>query len=221
MQITRSLELKTNARIQAGATLLFLDEIQECPKAIQSLRYFKEKMPNLHVISAGSLLEFALEQETFSFPVGRIEFIYLQPLSFYEFVDALGHDQLVKYLREVTWQQPPEPVIHEQLIDLVSQYFVVGGMPKVVNNYVPNRSFIECKRLQSTLLQTYRSDFGKYSKATQFKYLESTFERAPLLVGHHFKYSKMNPEMRARDLKVALEKLCLAGLIHRILKSSG
>ena len=201
--------------------MLFLDEIQECPKAIQALRYFYEQIPQLHVVGAESLLKFTLEKEAFSFPVGRVEFMYLQPLSFHEFLMALGHEQLVEYIQSIEWGQPPDAVIHDHLLDLVSQYFIVGGMPRIVKTYVDTSSYIECRRVQSTLLQTYRSGFGKYAKQTQFKYLEQVFAKAPCLVGQHFKYSKIDPTMRARDLKVALEKLCLAGLIHRILKSSG
>jgi len=216
VEILRQLEAVMNVPIKPGKTLLFIDEIQCCPRAILALRYFKEKMQELHVIAAGSLLEFALHEENFSFPVGRVQFIYLKPLSFSEFLTATGKGKIKEYLLNASLKNPIPELIHENLLKLVRSYFLIGGMPAVVQSFIQEGSFLECERLQNTILDTYRSDFGKYASKAQYKYLQKFFEQAPNLVGRHFKYVKISPEYRARDLKVALEQLCWAGLLTRV-----
>ena len=134
--ICAKLEVAFNTRIIPGKTLLFLDEIQSCPKAIMALRYFKEKLPELHVIAAGSLLEFALHDEKFSFPVGRVQFLYLKPLSFYEYLLSQKRDQLVEFLETIRIDQPINPFIHEQFLISLRQYFLIGGMPAVVKCFL-------------------------------------------------------------------------------------
>lgn len=214
VRIIAKLELRTNSSIRAGQTLLFLDEIQQCPQAILALRYFKEKMPSLHVIAAGSLLEFALHDAQFSFPVGRVQFMYMRPLSFSEFLQALGEERLFYAIQEISLQEPFDSAIHKHLMNFVRQYFLVGGMPAVIQTFLETQSYLETQQRQSILLQTYRNDFGKYAAKTQHKYLQRLFEQAPRLVGQHFKYSKVDADMRARELKVAIEQLRWAGLIN-------
>lgn len=220
LAICAKLEVAFKTRIIPGKTLLFLDEIQNCPKAITALRYFKEKLPALHVIAAGSLLEFALHEEQFSFPVGRVEFLYLKPLSFHEYLISQNHNRLVEILESVTLQQPPEPFIHEQLLLLLREYFLIGGMPSVVRCFLETRSFLECQRVLTGLLETYRADFPKYATKTQYRHLQLFFERAPALVCKHFKYTLVSSEHRSSDLKIALEQLQWAGLLHKVLATS-
>ncbi|HKZ00462.1 MAG TPA: ATP-binding protein [Rhabdochlamydiaceae bacterium] len=220
LAICAKLEVAFKLRIIPGKTLLFLDEIQNCPKAITALRYFKEKLPALHVIAAGSLLEFALHEEQFSFPVGRVQFLYLKPLSFYEYLVCQNHDKLVELLDNVTLQHPLEPFIHEQLLLLLREYFLIGGMPSVVRCFLETRSFLECQTLLTGLLATYRTDFPKYASKTQYKHLQTFFERAPGLVSQHFKYTLVSPEHRSQDLKIALEQLGWAGLLYKVLATS-
>lgn len=220
LSICSQLEVAFKTRIIPGRTLLFLDEIQNCPKAIMALRYFKEKLPTLHVIAAGSLLEFALSEELFSFPVGRVQFLYLKPLSFYEYLLSQNHDRLVEMLDNVTLQRPFEPFIHQQLQLLLREYFFVGGMPAVVSCFLKTRSFLECQKVLTGILETYRADFPKYATKAQYKYLQAFFDKAPQLIAQPFKYSLVSAACRSQDLKIALEQLGWAGLIHKVLSTS-
>lgn len=220
MSICTQLEVAFKTRIVPGKTLLFFDEIQNCPKAITALRYFKEKLPTLHVIAAGSLLEFVLHEEQFSFPVGRVQFLYLKPLSFYEYLVSQKHDLLVEVLDTATLQQPIEPFIHDELLGLIREYFLIGGMPSVVRCFLETRSFIECQTVLSGLLATYHSDFPKYATKAQHRHLQIFFDKAPGLVSQHFKYTLISPDHRSQDLKVALEQLGWAGLMHKVLATS-
>lgn len=220
-KILNRIEIQTSQSITPGKTLLFLDEIQQCPKAIMALRYFKEKMPELHVIAAGSLLEFVLNDAEFSFPVGRVQFLYMGPLSFSEFLMNMGDPKLLEFLEEVTITEGIPPEIHKKLLERLRLYFVMGGMPAVVQTYLEERSLNLCRQKQLSLLQTYQSDFGKYASKTEHRYLQMLFEKAPGLIATHFKYSNVSPEMKSREIKKALHQLCHAGLIHQVFSTSG
>jgi predicted AAA+ superfamily ATPase len=215
-QIVTNLELMTAKIIEPGKTLLFLDEIQECPQAIMALRYFKEQMPALHLIGAGSLLEFTLNDADFSMPVGRVQFLYLHPLSFYEYLTAIGRDNLSRHLQTVSIDHPPSEAIHKELISLVREYVALGGMPAVVAAYLQTKSILQCQDVQSDILATYRRDFGKYAKVTEHKVLSLLFEKAPGLISQWFKYTKVDPDINPRQIKTALKQLSEAGLIYRI-----
>lgn len=220
LSICVKLEIAFKTRIIPGHTLLFLDEIQNCPSAITALRYFKEKLPALHVIAAGSLLEFILHEEKFSFPVGRIQYLYLKPLSFYEYLMGQKHDQLVEMLNHATLQNPLEAFIHEELLIHLRKYFLIGGMPSVVRSFLEKGSFLECEIILTSLLETYRSDFPKYASKTQYKYLQNFFNKASGLICQRFKYSSISSEHRSNDLKFALEQLKWAGLLHSVMATS-
>jgi len=220
LEIVQKLELLTKRPIRAGKTLLFLDEIQACPQAIVALRYFKEKMPDLHVIGAGSLLEFALVKGKFSFPVGRVQFIYLHPLSFREFALALGAQKALSLLEKCTPDKPISEVLHQQLIQRVKEYFLIGGMPAVVSYFQTSQSLLEQSRIQDLLLATFRADFSKYATEAEQKYLRLLFDGIPYQIGQHFKYSEIDPHIKSRELKIALEQLQMAGLIHPIFSTS-
>ncbi len=205
--------------IVPGETLLFLDEVQECPNAIMALRYYKELMPELHVIAAGSLLEFVLNDEAFRMPVGRVHSLYLKPLSFKEFLMALEYHDLLQQLATASVTTVFNPAIVELLESLLQLYFIVGGMPEAVNAYIQNKDFSQTKIIQLSLLNTFRNDFGKYASLAKHKYLQRIFEKAPGLVAQHFKYSQIDPEMQSRDLKAAIETLQFAGLIYQVFAS--
>jgi predicted AAA+ superfamily ATPase len=215
-EIINKLQLLLGVQIKEDNTLLFLDEIQECPQAIMSLRYFKEKMPKLSVIAAGSLLEFAMRSPDFKMPVGRIHFLYLEPLSFSEYLDATGNQNLRQFLSEVKLTDSIDDVIHKKLLELLRIYLIVGGMPAVLKEYLAGNDLMNCQRIQTGLLQTFRSDFGKYAKISQRKYLQKVFDTAPRLVGQRIKYSNIDTDTRSRDLKNALNLLSLAGIIKPI-----
>jgi len=216
IEIINKLQLLMGVTIEAETTLLFLDEIQECPNAIMSLRYFKEKYNRLAVIGAGSLMEFTLNSPDFRMPVGRIQFIYLEPLSFGEFLTVSGNERLRHHLQGIRLNSTFDDVVHQKLMDLLRIYFIVGGMPAVVKEYFESRNFLNCKRIQNSLLQTYRSDFGKYAKTAEHKYLQKVFDEAPRLVGSRVKYSNIDPASKSRDIKQALNLLKLAGIIYPV-----
>lgn len=204
-----------------GKTLLFLDEIQVCPRAILALRYFYEKMPGAHVIGAGSLLDFALEEQSISFPVGRIQFMFLQPMSFYEFLMALGEDGLLKHIQQLKLGEQHDHIIHERLLENIRRYFILGGMPKILDKYLEVRNFISPIDIQDILIYDYREDFSKYAKIVKHKYLQKVFEAVPKQVTEKFKYSKVDPDIKSRELKEALESLEKARIVHKVKSTSG
>jgi predicted AAA+ superfamily ATPase len=219
-ELLKGIEFLTQQPIRSGKTLLFFDEIQACPRAVMALRYFKEEMPELHVIGAGSLLEFTLKGADFSFPVGRVEFRYMFPLSFKEFLQATGDSILVDGIEQATLEKPFSNTIHLHALTKVRDYFQVGGMPQAVLAFIETYSPIEWKKAQQMILDTYRSDFGKYGSAAGQKYLEICFEKAPELIGNHFRYTKISPEFQSRELKTALDLLEQAGLIRYVQATS-
>ena len=186
-----------------------------------ALRYFYELTPDLHVIGAGSLLEFALNQEDFKMPVGRIQYMFMRPLSFLEFLDALGESKSREIIEYFSWQNSVQKPIHEHLISLIKLYSILGGMPAVVSEYAQTKNINKCLRIQSIITQTYRDDFGKYASRVKHKYLEKVFFSVPKMVGQKFKYSKVDSTMQSRDLKEALGLLEKAGIVHRVRKTSG
>ena len=187
MEIINSIGMLARREVVPGKTLLFLDEIQECPQAITALRYFYEQMPLLHVIGAGSLMEFTLGKEGLKMPVGRIQYLFMKPLSFLEFINALGENQIRSFLESYTWEETVNEAIHDRLMDLVKKYSIVGGMPSVVVEYLEHRSFNRCDKVQSSIIQTYREDFGKYAGRGKHKYLDRVFYAVPKMVGKKFK----------------------------------
>lgn len=222
-EIINRIQLAMGVQIKEENTLLFLDEIQECPEAIMALRYFKEKMPRLAVIGAGSLLEFALRNSEFKVPVGRIHFLYLEPISFSEFLEASGNQQLCSYLEKIQISNQIEDVIHKKLLELVRLYLILGGMPAVLKNYFENKDLLNCQNIQAGILQTYRADFGKYAKTSQHKYLVKVFDAVPRLIGQRIKYANIDRDTKSRDLKNALDLMISAGIVNPVYlsKASG
>lgn len=212
-EIIGKIQLLLSVQIKEGETLLFLDEIQECPEAIIALRYFKEKMPMLHVIGAGSLLEFALSNSKLKMPVGRVHFLYLEPLSFSEFLIASGNSNLYEHLKIASLKIPFDAAVHEKLLEILRLYLILGGMPAVLNEYFEEGDFLSCQKIQAGILQTYRSDFGKYAKSAEHKYLQKVFDAVPRLASDRIKFSNIDPDIKSRDLKEAIQLLSLAGII--------
>ncbi|VEN73112.1 conserved hypothetical protein [Candidatus Desulfarcum epimagneticum] len=215
------LSVLTGADITPGRTLLFLDEIQDCPEAIMSLRYFYEKMPRLHVIGAGSLMEFALSSTRFRMPVGRVQSVYMFPVSFDGFLGALGEDKMRRYLRGVHLKDGVEKTFKSRLENLARRYFFTGGMPGVVSAFSDRVSATEIQRLQSGLIMTYSEDFAKYASKAKHKYLKDVYRNAPRMVGRRYKYSHVNPNVETKFLKEALDLLCDARCLARIRHASG
>ena len=220
-KIIESISILSNSDIIPGKTLLFLDEIQECPSAIVALRYFYEQYFDLHVIAAGSLLEFALSQEDFKMPVGRVQYIFLKPLSFLEFLDAIGEGKIRNLIENLNRDNLPTRVIHEHILSFIKLYFIIGGMPAVVYEYINSRNIKRCLNIQTIIIQTYRDDFGKYASRVKYKYLQKIFYGVPKMVGKKFKYSNIDSDMQSRDLKEALILLEKAGVVYRVKHTGG
>ncbi len=185
-----------------------------------ALRYFKEQMPALHVIGAGSLLEFALHSEDFRMPVGRVQYLYLGPLSYYEFLSATGHHKLREALGKVAVNTPLPTPIHETALELARKYAALGGMPSVVKRYADGESIVGSRAAQLALLATYRDDFGKYAKTSQHEAMALLFERAPHFISQWVKYSKIDPDRQPRSLRAAIENLNRAGLLYPVYATS-
>lgn len=220
-EILEKISILTDSEITPGETLLFLDEIQECPAAITALRYFHERLPQLHVIGAGSLLEFVFRSEDFRMPVGRVSSLFMQPMTLAEFMDAQGGDKLNGYLNKTHLEDSFDSLYQQEFERILRRYLLVGGMPKVVAAYLDKASSEELKTLQTSILQTYQMDFSKYASTAKHKYLKEVFLAAPGLVGQQCKYSHINPNIQSRDLKSALQLLVEARCLTPVYHSSG
>ncbi|MDQ1351065.1 MAG: ATP-binding protein [Acidobacteriota bacterium] len=218
-RITRDLSLIAGRKIVPGETLLFLDEIQEAPNAIKALRYFYEMLPGLHVAAAGSLLEFELEN--IGMPVGRVDSLYMYPLSFLEYLNAREENLLIETLVNHDPHEKISEAGHSKLLLLLGEYMAVGGMPEVVTCFIETSDLNKCFKIHRTIVDTYRQDFNKYAKKYQLKYVELLFNSIPGLLGKKFKYNSIPGEFRARELRPSLELLEKAGIVHKITHSSG
>lgn len=215
-EIVQKIELTENIEIDPGTTLLFLDEIQECPQALKALRYFYEKMPQLHVIAAGSLLEFIMESEAISIPVGRVQDIHMVPLSFGEFLTVVGEPKLRSYLQNLTLDSTiPEPV-QAKCLSLLKTYLYLGGMPEAVADWLEFNKFNKTDALHKGLLLNYRNDFGKYGKRVNTEMLEKVFVKSPAMVGVKFKYSAIDNQSNSRDIRKALQMLVKAHVVYKV-----
>lgn len=198
--------------IHAGQTLLFLDEIQACPEAIMALRFFKEDLPALHVIAAGSLLEFALE-ELPTFGVGRIHSMFMYPMTFDEFLQATGEQLLMDARNQATLLKPlPEP-LHHKLIELLRIYILVGGMPEVVAQWVETHNFLACQEIQDDIVTSYEDDFPKYRKKADPMLLRLTMRSAAVQATKKFVFSQVGGGYKTEEVKKALEMLILSGIL--------
>jgi len=219
-KILLAIEAAFSISIDPEHSILFLDEIQVAPHLLAKLRWFAEKMPNLPVIAAGSLLEFVLAEHTFSMPVGRISYLHLEPLSFQEFLLATGHNKLDDFLKNYQLQDTIPQVLHEKLWELMREYIIVGGMPAVVTNWLEHRSLNQISQIQYELLATYRDDFAKYRGKIDPARLEETLNAIPRLIGKKFKYAAVNPQLQAISIKKDLELLCKARLCYKVQSSA-
>lgn len=195
-----------------GKTLLFLDEIQACPNAIHSLWFFKEDYPELHVVAAGSLLEFALK-DLGAYGVGRIRSMFVYPMSFDEFLYALGDDGLVSMKRNATSQKPLMNVFYERLVERFRSFLLIGGMPAAVAKYVDTNSYLEVDSVLSELKQTYIDDFVKYKAKVNPVLLRQTLFSVAHQVGSKFVFSQVEGGYTTAQVKNALEMLRDAGII--------
>lgn len=196
-----------------GETLLFIDEIQESPKAIGLLRYFYEELPDLHVISAGSLLEFAMKKVK-SFPVGRVEYLYMHPLNFAEYLEAIEHNIAVEQLHKV----PGNPFAHQTLMKLFNNYAISGGMPEAIKVYLKNRSITDLPRIYESIWETYKNDVEKYTtNDTERKVIKHIINTAPLYIDQRIKFQNFgNSNYRSREVGESMRNLNDAKIIRLI-----
>jgi uncharacterized protein len=219
-EIITNIVASTGSKIEPSKVILFLDEIQAAPHLLEKLRWFAEDMPELPVIAAGSLLDFTLAKHEFSMPVGRIGYLYLEPLSFEEFLDALGQQELRTYLQSYDWNLNIPAAIHSQLMKMVKEYLVIGGMPAAVSTWAAEKAPDTVNQIHFDLLTTYRDDFAKYSGRLSTGRLEDIMNSVPRQLGKKFVYKDANSETSSAPLKQALDLLSKARICHRIVATS-
>jgi predicted AAA+ superfamily ATPase len=204
----------------AGETLLFIDEIQESERAIASLRYFYEDFPELHVVAAGSLLEFSLH-ELPSYGVGRIRSLYLYPFSFDEFLEAQGLAMQVEYKRSQAGVKHPLPqALHQEMITQLRSFYLTGGMPEAVSLWVETSDYRRCAMVHNDILDTCQDDFSKYKTRISPLILSQTLKSVALQAGCKFVYSGVGGETDISAVKEALDLLTLSGLITPVIHTS-
>ena len=219
-QVLTELALLRGRSVTPGKTLLFLDEIQACPPALALLRYFHELMPELHVVAAGSLLDFALREFEYSMPVGRIEFLHLNPMSFEEFLAATEGAALADYLKTWNLAQPPSEAVNRRFLEAVRRYFFVGGMPEAVAAYAARKDLLEVQRIQTALVETVQADFAKYGPRRLHELMRKTYRHIAGNVGRRIKFVNISREERSADVRRALELLTLSRVAHPVLHTS-
>lgn len=209
-----------NISIIPGQTLLFFDEIQNCIPAISSLRYFYENYPDLHVLAAGSLLEFAF-QELPSFGVGRVSSMFIYPFSFGEFLNASKADLLNKAIKNAGPEDPLNDALHKKALEYYRKFLVLGGMPAIVSAYLSGKAdMLACQNLMDDLINTYEDDFARYKKRFTASSIREVFRSVARQNGKKFIYERASDELNRLQIKNALELLTMAGLIVPVTHTS-
>ena len=218
--IVQKIAIYINVPIEEGKTLLFLDEIQECPEAIMALRFFKEDYPVLHVIAAGSLLEFTL-QELPTLGVGRIHTLFTYPMTFDEFLNANNENGLISMKKQADSQHPLDAAFHEKLIEYFRIYLLVGGMPEAVLAWIKTHNFNQCSHIQEDIILTYEDDFSKYKKRVSPDLLRTTLHGICHQPGEKITFKQISADYRSSQIREAVRLLTLAGLVIPVIATSG
>lgn len=216
-KIIVTLSIHTEIQIDPQDTLLIFDEIQECPKALNSLKYFCEEANEYHIIAAGSLLGVKTAGEE-GFPVGKVNFLHMYPLTFFEFLSALGHEKLRLFLEEYETFEPIPNPFHEKLMDLLKIYFFIGGMPEVVAEYTKNENFNVVREVQTEILNAYERDFAKHAPKHEIMKIITVWEQVHRQLAKEnkkFIFAAIRQSARGRDYEEAIQWLLDAGLIHK------
>jgi predicted AAA+ superfamily ATPase len=217
--VCEQLSLITGTPIIAGKTLVFFDEIQVSVQALQMLRYFYEKMPELHVIAAGSLLEFALE-EIPAFGAGRVRSVFMYPFSFEEFLVSIGESALIPKMLHADYQHPLQIVIHQKLSGLYKKFLLIGGMPEAVRAYVKGDSILNIQRVLNDLIIALEADFAKYKKRFPGGRLNEVFRAIAYQTGQKFTYSYNKGSLSNVQIKEAIRLLCMAGIVYPVIHTA-
>ena len=210
--VLRQLELGAGRRIVAGRTLLFLDEVQACPRAIMALRYFYEQVPELHVIAAGSLLEFAMGD--IPVPVGRVQHLHLHPLTFREYLLGMGNEVAAEWA--IQHPSTVDESLQRTLLNELKTYFFVGGMPESVDVYRQTRSLVAASQAQTEVIGTYREDFAKYAPRADPTNLDTILLAVARNVGEQIRYVRLDRGRSGPTNHRAFDLLCKARVIHKI-----
>lgn len=218
-EVLEQISIISQTPIIEGETLIFFDEIQSCLGAISNLRFFYEKKPKIHIIAAGSLLEFALSDLP-SFGVGRIRSIFMYPLSFNEFLVAMNESPLIDLMEKSGAEKPIGKLLHEKLKLYLKKFLIIGGMPEAVAAYAQKKDLIEIQRILDDLIISIQADFSKYNKRVAVNRIQTVFETVIQQVGSKFKFSDNQSGLSAVQVKQVMEMLELAGLIHPVTHSS-
>ena len=215
-RLITGLELYAGHKIDPDNTLLIFDEVQEVPKALTSLKYFNEDAPQYQIVCAGSLLGVALHQGT-SFPVGKVEFLDLYPLSFFEFLMAMGKEQYVELLQKGDFDMAT--TFKQDYIDLLKHYYYVGGMPEAVQAFVDNRDFNEVREIQQRILAAYEQDFSKHAPNETVPRIRMLWNSIPAQLAKEnkkFIYGLIKEGARAKEYELAMLWLTDCGLVHKV-----
>lgn len=215
-RIIQGLKIESGVNIEPKNTLIILDEIQETPKALKALKYFCENANEYHIISAGSLLGVAIHEGT-SFPVGKVDFLDLTPLSFFEFLEALGHNELLKIIQNNEFDMIK--VFNTKLKELLKLYYYIGGMPEVVYSYIQNKNLLEVRKIQKRLLDAYEQDFSKHAPSKIVPRIRGLWNNIPTQLAKEnkkFIYGLVREGARAREYEIALSWLIDCGLVYQV-----
>ena len=213
------LKIESGVDIQADNTLIIFDEVQEVPQALSSLKYFYENAPQFYIVAAGSLLGVSLHHQI-SFPVGKVDFLPLYPMTFHEFLTALGQSDLVRLLEMQDWSLIS--AMKSRYIDFLRQYYFVGGMPEAVQTFIDTQNLDEVRQVQRNLLMAYEQDFSKHIKDGQtVQKVRSIWASIPEQLAKEnkkFMYAQMQKGARSKDYEIALQWLKDSGLVHAVLR---
>lgn len=214
--IITALEIISGKKITAENSLLIFDEIQEIPNALKALKYFYEEHPEYHIVCAGSLLGIAISQNT-SFPVGKVDFLKLYPLSFSEFLEALNKEKLIEVIKNKNTTLLY--TFKDELNNLLKQYLYIGGMPEIVHNFATNNDYKKARQLQKNILLSYEYDFGKHAPNNEVPRIRQVWESIPSQLAKEnkkFVYGTLKVGARAKEYETAIKWLCDAGLIYMV-----
>jgi predicted AAA+ superfamily ATPase len=216
--IIKILSIELSTEIIPEKTLIIFDEVQECPEALNSLKYFNESANEYHICAAGSLLGVTLAKSQ-GFPVGKVDFMQLYPLNFAEFLQARGEDPLVQYIENIQIIAPLPGILHDKLLKIFKEYLYTGGMPAAVLEYIASEDFNRIRTIQVDILRAYRLDFAKHASANAIMKIHQVWDVIPSQLGKEnkkFIYSIIRKGARAQEFESAIQWLVEAGLIHKI-----
>ena len=216
-----AIEFELNIDIEPEKSIVFFDEVQACPSALQLMRYLHEEAPQYRVVATGSLLEFVLAEPEFSLPVGRIELFHLAPMTFREFLLGIGEAKAAALVDAFRIGESVSKPTHDKLNYLVRLFCIVGGMPEVVAAFAESRSLREVERIKSGIVETFRLDFNKYRGKSNPHLLTIVYDALPRLMGRKLIYSRIDQRYRSGDLAKAVEQLRMAGVVTKVFNVSG